>query len=64
MRALFRGIVSFVRDECGQDTAEYSLMLVLVAIVAVAILTAFWQNITEIFGKLTNYAENGANQIQ
>ena len=43
----------FVRDESGQDMAEYGLLLVLIAVVVVTAVVAFRDQIVAAFGRAT-----------
>lgn len=54
---------SFIRDEGGQDIVEYSLLLVLIAAVAMTILTAMGKSITAIFAKVNNTLTSANNSL-
>jgi len=44
----------FLRDEYGQDVVEYSLLLVLIGIVAIITLTVMGTSISSIFSKISS----------
>jgi Flp pilus assembly pilin Flp len=46
-------LMNFVRDESGQDLAEYALLLVLIGAVLVGALTAFRTQIENAFTRVT-----------
>jgi pilus assembly protein Flp/PilA len=51
---------SFVKDESGQDMAEYALLLALIALVLVVAITAFKDAIATKFGSATSTLNNAA----
>ena len=51
-------IKQFLKDESGQDIVEYSLLLVLIAAVAVLILTGMGTSINKVFEKIQNTLDN------
>ena len=51
-------IKQFLKDESGQDIVEYSLLLVLIAAVAVLILTGMGTSINNVFTKIKNTLDN------
>lgn len=58
-----KSIISFIRDEAGQDIVEYSLIVVLVAAAAVATLTMMGQSVAGVFSKLTQKLNNVADSV-
>ncbi len=49
-----RGVLARMRDESGQGLAEYALILVFIAIVAVAALTFLGPTISNLFSSIGN----------
>ena len=56
-------LTQFIKDEFGQDLIEYSLMLVLIAAVALIALTALGQSIAGIFTKTSERITSAANTV-
>lgn len=56
-------IRQFITDESGQDMVEYSLMLVLIAAVALIVLTTLGQSIAGIFTKTSERITSAANTV-
>lgn len=54
-------IKQFLKDESGQDIVEYSLLLVLIAAVAIVILTTMGQSVNSIFNRITTALNTAAN---
>lgn len=55
-------ITSLWHDESGQDMAEYGLLLALIAVVVVAAVVAFRQEIVNAFDSATAVLSNSAAQ--
>lgn len=47
-------ITAFLKNEQGQDVAEYSLLLVLIAIAVVLVLTGLGTNVVGIYQRVIN----------
>lgn len=45
---------NFLKDESGQDIVEYSLLLVLIAAVAILVLSGLGTSVANIFTKIKN----------
>ena len=45
---------NWIKSEKGQGLAEYGLIIVLVALVAAAAITAFGEQILRLFGRITS----------
>jgi pilus assembly protein Flp/PilA len=56
-------IKQFLKDECGQDIVEYSLLLVLIGAAAIFILTTMGASITNIFSKINTKLQSADAQI-
>lgn len=56
-------VMSFVKDEQGQDIVEYSLLLVLIGAAAVFVLTTMGQSISSIFSKINDKLTTANNSI-
>ncbi len=50
---------SFVKEEDGQALAEYGLIIALIAVVAIAVLSAFGGAISDKICQLSNTIKNG-----
>lgn len=51
-------IERFLKEEQGQDLVEYSLLLVLIAVVAVLVLTGLGTSVVSVFQRVTNTLNN------
>lgn len=47
-------LAAFWKDEQGQDMVEYSLLLVLIAAVAILVLTSLGTSVVSVYDKLTS----------
>jgi Flp pilus assembly pilin Flp len=47
-------LMNLWKDESGQDTAEYALLLLLIALALIVAITGFRSAIANAFGKATN----------
>ena len=47
-------LISFVRDDCGQNLVEYALLAALVALVALTALTNIGKNVGGVFTTIAN----------
>jgi Flp pilus assembly pilin Flp len=56
-------VKAFLGDQRGQDIVEYSLLLVLIGVVALLALTAMGANITSIFTKINDRLNSAASQL-
>ena len=52
MKAFTNFVISFVRNEEGQDLLEYALLVALIALVAVGAVTAAGQKVNTIFSQI------------
>ncbi len=53
----------FLGNERGQDVVEYSLLLVLLGVVAILVLTAMGTSVSSIFSKIGDRLNNANSQI-
>ena len=49
---MFNRLISWLKQEEGQDLAEYGLVIALIAVVAIAALTLLGDNISTILGSI------------
>lgn len=55
---LYRILMTFWRDEDGQDLIEYALLMAFIALAAVAVLSNVKTNVTKLWNSISNALSN------
>ena len=59
MKNIFKKVLNFIKDEEGAGLAEYALLLVLIAVVCIATLTALGGSISGVFTTISDAITGG-----
>jgi pilus assembly protein Flp/PilA len=58
MKGLTHNVMAFLKDEDGASMAEYALLLGVITVALITVITAFRNEISNIFNKTTNTLQN------